>query len=244
MSDMFGKSASARTELHLRLVDLLRELDLSPGDPLPGEVELAHRLAVSRPQLREALRMLEALGVVHSRQGARRTWLGFSTSVFAQQLAITLGPTARSVAELLEIRQALETSLLPRAIVLIDADRLAQLEVLADRMVDLATSGKPFTREDQQFHSLLLAPLENELLDGLLSTFWSVFGDFAENHPTEEDPVPVAQMHGRIVRAIRNRDARLAVHEMDAHFYGVRARLAADGDTNLGSTTVPTAILT
>ena len=222
MSDMFSPAQA----LYLRLLRELQALGLQSGDHLPSETDLAARLGVGRPQVREALRMLEAIGTVRSRQGARRVWLGFRTSVFAQQLAVTLGPTPRSVAELLEVRQALETSLLPRAIALMTPAAIAELGRTADAMVRLAEAGLSFTHEDEEFHDLLLAPLGNELLEGLLSAFWSVFSAFSERHPPDEDPVPVARMHVRIVQAVRAGDAKLAVHELDAHFYGVRARLA------------------
>lgn len=228
MSYKRTQAARSGAALHLRLLELLSDANLAAGDRVPGEVDLAQRLGVGRPQMREALRMLEALGVVHSRQGARRVWLGFSMSAFAQQLAVTLGPTARSVAELLEVRQVLETSLLPRAIVAMDPTQLAELERVAERMVELAEAGQPFTHEDQEFHRLLLASLNNEVLGGLLLAFWSVFDTFSEQYPADEDSVPVAQMHGLIIRAIKAGDTKLAVHQMDAHFYGIRSRLSAD----------------
>src|SRR5690606_41372102 len=76
MSD--SSSTPDRDALHLRLIDHLSERALEPGDQLPGELDLAQEMNVSRPQVREGLRMLEALGVVRSRQGARRAWLGVS----------------------------------------------------------------------------------------------------------------------------------------------------------------------
>ena len=80
MSDMFSPAQA----LYLRLLRELQALGLQSGDHLPSETDLAARLGVGRPQVREALRMLEAIGTVRSRQGARRVWLGFRTSVFAQ----------------------------------------------------------------------------------------------------------------------------------------------------------------
>src|SRR5919198_6364811 len=42
---------------------------LQPGDRLPPERELAHQLQVSRASVREALRILEAFGVIEARRG-------------------------------------------------------------------------------------------------------------------------------------------------------------------------------
>ena len=224
MSDIFA--AARHASLHTRLIDHLSARQLRPGDHLPGELELAREMDVSRPQVREGLRMLEALGVVKGRKGARRTWLGFTASAFAHQLAATLQPSARAVVELLDIRQALETAMLPRAMALMSVDEKAALQSIALQMVERAESGATFTSQDEQFHRLILASLDNELLNGLHSAFWSVYGSYTEHHPPNEDPVPVARMHLRIADAVRAGDTKRAVHELDAHYYGVRARVS------------------
>src|SRR5262245_35819330 len=51
-------------EIVKRLVDLILEGRLKPGDKLPSERELMDRLAVGRSSLREAIKMLRAIGVV------------------------------------------------------------------------------------------------------------------------------------------------------------------------------------
>ena len=226
MSDMLVQIGDARTELHLRLMDLLRAEGTTEGGIVPGELELAQRLEVGRPQVREALSVLEGFGAVRSRQGARRIWVGFNPEAFGRQLGLALGPTPRAVAELLEVRQGLETSLLPRAIDRLKPEALATLRGIADAMVELANAGKSFSVIDGQFHRVLLGSLGNEVLDGLLAAFWSVFGTYTEQNPPAEDQLPVALMHGRILDAIELGDVRLAIHELDAHFYGVRQRLS------------------
>ena len=52
-----------------RILDLIREGVLKPGQKLPPERELAVNIGVGRPSLREALRALSLLGVVDIRQG-------------------------------------------------------------------------------------------------------------------------------------------------------------------------------
>src|SRR5690625_7848205 len=50
----------------------IREGRLHPGDRLPGERKLMETFSVSRPTVREAMRVLHATGVVHSRPGDPR----------------------------------------------------------------------------------------------------------------------------------------------------------------------------
>ena len=224
MSDSFA--VPGRDAIHTRLIDHLNARELRPGDLLPGELDLAREMDVSRPQVREGLRMLEALGVVNSRKGARRTWLGFTASAFAHQLAATLQPGARAVVELLDIRQALETAMLPRAMALMTPSEKDTLQGIAQEMVERAENGETFASQDEQFHRLILASLDNELLNGLHAAFWSVYGSYTEHHPPNEDPVPVARMHLLIADAVKAGDTKRAVHELDAHYYGVRARVS------------------
>src|SRR5260370_35335257 len=59
---------SVADQVAKRILDLVRTGNLKPGDEFPPERDLAQMLQVSRPSLREAMRGLQILGVVKSRQ--------------------------------------------------------------------------------------------------------------------------------------------------------------------------------
>ena len=63
------KNGKLSPEAAKKILDLVRTGNLKPGDQLPPERDLAQMLQVSRPSLREAMRGLQILGVVKSRQG-------------------------------------------------------------------------------------------------------------------------------------------------------------------------------
>ena len=52
-----------------QIVQLIAELELSPGDRMPTEMELAARLGASRTVVREAVKILSAKGVVSAQKG-------------------------------------------------------------------------------------------------------------------------------------------------------------------------------
>src|SRR4051812_24122695 len=56
-------------QIAARVIALITERHLNPGDRLPPERELAQAMGVSRSSLREALRALSLLGVTEMRQG-------------------------------------------------------------------------------------------------------------------------------------------------------------------------------
>jgi GntR family transcriptional regulator len=78
MSDILSNRESPRDRRPLsaqvrdRLEDAIRDGALRPGERLPGEHELAERLAIGRSTLREALRLLEQDGVIDVRHGKGR----------------------------------------------------------------------------------------------------------------------------------------------------------------------------
>src|SRR5213595_2922702 len=64
------KNGTTAEEVVVRLRDMIHSGELSPGDRLPPERDLAKLLGVSRPTLRAGIRSLAAHGVLQSRQGA------------------------------------------------------------------------------------------------------------------------------------------------------------------------------
>src|SRR5699024_8216298 len=170
MSNKLGSSggASLPPPLFHRVIEVARRRRLEIGDPLPSEAQLCNELNAGRQQIREALSALEALGIVASRQGARRTWKGFDLSSFLRRTTGLLGGTDEMARDLLEVRHALETSMLPAAAHKLARADLVRLRAMAREMVLRAECGESFEELDEQFHRALLAPLSNSALDAIL----------------------------------------------------------------------------
>lgn len=81
---------------------------LKPGERLPPERELAQRLEVSRPSLREALQKLETMGLVETRQGGGTYVAAIVAPVFTDPLLQVFQRHPETVYDLLEFRLALE----------------------------------------------------------------------------------------------------------------------------------------
>ena len=59
-------------KLRDRISDLMRETGLKPGDKLPTEAELTHRFKISRPVVRDALKLLEQDNLIYAEHGRGR----------------------------------------------------------------------------------------------------------------------------------------------------------------------------
>lgn len=81
---------------------------LSPGEALPAERDLAQRLSVSRPSLREALLKMEARGLIQVRRGGGFAVTDVTAPTIAEPLAHVLNRHPKAAQDLLEMRHGLE----------------------------------------------------------------------------------------------------------------------------------------
>lgn len=200
--------------------------ELRPGDKLPSENELSRRLGVSRNSVREALRALEATGMIEARHGIGRHVKSFEFQPIADHLAYSLTVDLGSIHDLLDVRKALELAFLPAAIASTTAGQLRDLEVHVETMRTRADAGRPFGAADMEFHRSLFRGVENRILQELLVTFWRLFLGVEERGGLPPgDQARTVELHAEILATVRARDVARAKEVMDAHFHDVERRL-------------------
>jgi DNA-binding FadR family transcriptional regulator len=207
---------------------IIVERGLQTGDPLPTEAELVRILGVSRNTLREAIRSLQTLGMVAVRHG-HGTFVGdFSMDPLVDGLTFRIlsdmKRSIRTVHELLELRQVIESGLITRVVGQLTAEDLAELRQLVAGMEMRAMHGEAAPIEDRAFHEALYRPLENGLVIQLLQAFWDVFRSVRDKLPGIPPPLTVtAAQHREILDAVESRDPITAAQAMTEHFRGIQA---------------------
>ncbi|MEJ3748196.1 FCD domain-containing protein [Actinomycetes bacterium KLBMP 9797] len=211
--------------------DLIVRRGLAPGSPLPTEPELMAELSVSRHPLREAIKALQALGIVHIRHGLG-TFVG-SPSFSPLEAGLTfhshlsLHGDLRDIRDLVQIREVLEIGLIREVLALADDADFDALEAAVSTMEREAAEGRTSPEADWLFHKTLYEPLRNDLISDLLRVFWSVFDKVnAELPRTVETPAAAAAAHRRILDALRGRDEAVLTAAMAEHFTEIRERIS------------------
>ncbi len=138
--------------------------ELSPGDFLPPETELAEQLEVTRPTVREAFRSLEGAGLI--KRGPRRRMVVTAPSPRivhnAMHEAIVLhGVTYQ---ELWEINMALEPTAAELAAEKISAETLAEIEANLERTKKHLSNPNKLAECDVEFHELVAKAADNHAL--------------------------------------------------------------------------------
>jgi DNA-binding FadR family transcriptional regulator len=203
---------------------IILDRGLTPGAPVPTETDLVVELGISRGSVREALKGLQARGIVSIEHG-RGTFVGRpSMDPLVDSLAFlgrlsTQGRDLTTAAELFEVRDILETALVQKVAVIADDALLATLEDSVLHMEELARTGQPFHREDRRFHEELYAPLGRHLVTQLVRAFWDVLDAVRPELPdTTSDAAADADHHRVILQCIRDRDPGAAAIAMREHF--------------------------
>jgi GntR family transcriptional repressor for pyruvate dehydrogenase complex len=193
---------------------------LAEGERLPPERELAEQFGVSRVTVRDALRALEAMGLIEVRVGARGG--AFVTaptgSIVGQTMSDMMMMSAVTPEDIVEARLVVELGTVTLACSRATEEDLAALGELAERSIKSLAS-KTYTRElSWDFHALVAKAAHNAAIEGLTSSFRSSLS----MHPirTREGAKAHAlsvEEHERILSAIELRDGAGARREMATH---------------------------
>ena len=189
--------------------------DFKPGEALLSEPELSLQFNVSRPVLREALKMLGAKGFIESRPKTgtrvrpRADWNLLDSDVIVWQHEI--GFDSSFLQAVCEIRFMFEPLTASYAATRATAEEVAWIEYCCQRLQDTIDSTEHYIPADLQFHTAICSAAHNELLQkilDLLDTPLRASRVITSQLPNaNQNAMP---LHRVITEAIRNRDAQAA----------------------------------
>lgn len=215
----------AMDDVSVQLRDAIVAGAIPTGARLPGERELAERFAVGRPTVREALRSLEALGIVEIRPG--RTGGAYavrpSEATLGSALSTLVSLEGASAQELAEFRLGFEPDTAWWAALRADAEDIATLDRLVGEtraQVEQVTGDwTPVTEADARWHEALARATKNRLRIGislgLHEPFLRQVPALDEAHARYARTIPTSL--ATITRAVKARDAERARAAMRDH---------------------------
>lgn len=211
---------------------LIFEAGLQPGDPMPTEFELMDALGVSRNSVREAMKVLEALGIVVIKRGTGMFVGQITLDGFVQQLEFHGRLSQRTghdqLNNVLQIRELLEVGLVDQLLAraATSPEDLASMEDVIARMEAEAQQGRFSPALDSDFHNALYASLQNPIVNKLLNAFWTIFNRLEDTlPPSTETAMDVARKHRDILDAVKDANRTRAASAMTAHFADIHLRL-------------------
>ncbi|MER8830366.1 FCD domain-containing protein [Mesorhizobium sp. M0938] len=168
MSDIFSRIEHSRTadEVVQQIENLILEGVLRTGDKLPGERELARRFEVSRPILRDALKVLEGRGLLTTRPGGGTHVADVIGQLFTKPVTDLISMHRKAATDYLEYRREIEAVAAEYAARRATSDDLALLDRIMARMDEAHRTGN-FDDEaeiDVEFHHAICECAHNIIL--------------------------------------------------------------------------------
>ena len=216
----------------------LSEGRLTVGGRLPAERTLAEQLKVSRTSVREAIRILEAMGVVRAGVGsgpeAGTVVISDPTAALGSALRLHVATQHLPVADIVETRVLLESWAASKARP--DAPELEAAGALLDDMAAEGLAVNDFLALDVRFHLALADAAGNAVVSAMMGSLRESIQGYAaqltSNLPDWEDTASrLKAEHRAILAAIRNDDGERAARLVAAHIQGYykEAGLASGG---------------
>src|SRR5262252_248750 len=211
------RTTRASTEVIAQIRGAILSRQYLPGDRLPTEREMARQFGVSRVTIRDALRALEAAGLLEIRVGGHGGpyVAAPNSAALTESLSNHFQLQGTSFHELAEARLALERA---------TAEDLGAMREALEEVADSAS-------RSVDFHTALVSSAHNKALLLMWSATRALLQEaFDTLHARQPDMVEVARkVHRRLYDAIEKRDGERAVRLMREHLYDFAARAEKAG---------------
>ena len=205
--------------------------ELAPGDRLPGERALAAELGVGRSSVREALRVLEVLGLVRTHAGSGPTAGAIIIATpgggMSALMRLQVAASGFPVDDIVATRLLLESHVAAHLATASAARDLGAAERLLDAMDDPALDPAEFLALDAAFHLALAEASGNQVVTATMAGLRSGIEGYAlaGSGRLADWPATAVRLRGEhrgIVEAIRAADAataRARIHDHISRYY-------------------------
>lgn len=217
-------SIDASHQIALEIRRYLEREGLQPGDRIGTEQELAAEFGVSRPTLREGLRLLASSHLIRVGRGraggifvARTPGEGMSRNV-SESISMMLATETVSLGELLDARMFLEVPLAGLAALNATEETAAELQAAIDDATGHEPGTPPFSDADTRFHQILARAADNQLLLAFTAWILEVLQPkLIEEIGSRTESDEILRQHRDIQRAVRRKQPAAAEKAMRAH---------------------------
>ncbi|QZY53744.1 FadR/GntR family transcriptional regulator [Crassaminicella profunda] len=204
-----------------QIQNMVMEGTLKKGDKLPSERDLVAQLGVSRTSIREALRSLEVIGLIESRQGEGNFISGNIDSSFFEPLSVMFMLNKGNPESILELRMIIEVEAAAIAAKKIKEEDIEEMKNLMDELRK-AQNEIESAKVDKKLHYKIAQITGNYLIVTLLNAISSLMESFIKDARgmilrEEEKREVLMEQHQKICDALIEKDSKKAILAMKEH---------------------------
>lgn len=213
------KNTNISKQVMERIKQALLNRSLKPGDRLPTEAELCESMGVGKSSVREAVKMLEVLGVVETHQG-EGTYISEripenSLNPLVFQLLIDYGGNA----DIMELRKIFEPAYTVLAMEKATDQDLQKLTELCNAFEQKISLGCQQAEDDLAFHYAVLQITRNPFVIRIGKTILQLF-QASIGESMKMIPMRALEDHRAILKALAQRDENRVLEAVESSFTG------------------------
>jgi GntR family transcriptional repressor for pyruvate dehydrogenase complex len=214
------------------LKDMISSGELQPGSKLPPERELARQFRVNRGSIRQALKALDVMGIVHQRVGDGTYLTHDASTMLGAPLDFLIVVDGITFQELFEARRIVEPELAARAAKRRSDDDLTELgKAVAAMKANPAMDTEELAEQDLRFHETIWRASGNRVCQRMFSSLHQAMSrSLTVTSSLRDDGTPLVA-HEQMLLAIEAGEAERARSLMFEHL--------VQGESTLLKTTVP-----
>jgi GntR family transcriptional repressor for pyruvate dehydrogenase complex len=209
-----------KTRIAEGVADRIRTLILDgtfpQAQPLPSERVLTERFGVSRGSIRDALRMLETIGLLETRHGRGTFPHELTVDRLVAPLASVMTYQHDLQDELLDVRRMFEPAVARAAATRVTDEDFADLQRILDAQRRKLETGQSAIVEDTAFHAALARSTRNRVIVSLMATLNDLLVE-SRTLTLKGRPAKSMEGHEAVVAALRRSDAEGAARAMYDH---------------------------
>jgi len=211
-----------KTRIPEEVADRIRVLVLDgtfpPGRPLPPERVLAERFGVSRGSIRDALRILEMIGLLETRHGQGTYPRELTVERLVVPLASVMAYRQDLRDELMDVRRMFEPAVARAAALRATEEDFADLDRILEAQRQKLKTHRSAIVEDSAFHATLARSTRNRVIVSIMATLNDLLVESrAQSLRQKGRPARSIEGHEAVVAALRLRDADGAAKAMYNH---------------------------
>lgn len=197
---------------------MVKQGELKIGDRLPSERELAESLKVSRTSVREALRILENMGLIECRSGEGNFVKDLTIDSLANSILWEIHLIKGVVLELYEIRKIIEPGIVRLAAERATDEDILRMESIIEKQKSIVEQGKSISDIDDEFHRSIAEASKNKMIMKIINTIIGLESETNEsNMEIKERPRQSLKSHMNILKYLKAKEQEKARKAMLTH---------------------------
>jgi GntR family transcriptional repressor for pyruvate dehydrogenase complex len=210
------------------IIEAVERGRLRRGDRLPNEAELAGELGISRPTLRQALRVLESSGLLSVRRGASGGIFVVSDLIPTEAISSAVALEEDAVVDVLAARRVLETAVTERALAVARAEDLDEIERTVELLRQHVGDRRFVMRADAMFHRAVVRAARSRSLHHAMAGIGRALAPIRDAYSggIEADRKTLS-LHERQLATMRAGDLEALRLVLDEHFRMLEDALAS-----------------